>query len=115
MIVTEKDGEIRNWINKNKDKHKWVTHTMLDLYAKHYHQEQVKKLNIDDVSKCDNPHCLDGVFRRSFFDEFNYPLSEVQRKWLRRTVTVFFSLLIMPIGAIIGLCEMTSDWYKRCW
>ena len=62
MIVTEKDREIRNWINKNKDKHKWVTHTMLDLYAKHYYQEQVKKLNIDDVSKepieewemCDN-------------------------------------------------------------
>jgi hypothetical protein len=49
MIVTEKDREIRNWINKNKDNHKWVTHTMLDLYAKHYHQEQVEKLNIDDV------------------------------------------------------------------
>ena len=52
MIVTEKDREIRNWINKNKDKHKWVTHTMLDLYAKHYYQEQVKTLNIDDVSNC---------------------------------------------------------------
>jgi len=51
MIVTEKDMEIRNWVNKNKDKHKWVTHTMLDLYAKHYHQEQVKKLNIEDVSE----------------------------------------------------------------
>jgi hypothetical protein len=56
MIVTEKDREIRNWINKNKDKHKWVTHTMLDLYAKHYHQEQVEKLNIDDVSKCQHPY-----------------------------------------------------------
>jgi hypothetical protein len=29
---------------------------MLDLYAKHYHQEQVEKLNIDDVSKCQHPY-----------------------------------------------------------
>ena len=62
MIVTEKDGEIRNWINKNKDKHKWVTHTMLDLYAKHYHQEQVKKLNIDDVSSSTEFKVWDDLF-----------------------------------------------------
>jgi hypothetical protein len=25
------------------------------------HRELVKKLKIDDVSKCDNTHCIDGV------------------------------------------------------
>ena len=59
--------------------------------------------------------CDIHVVRRSFFDEFNYPLDKVERKWLRRTVTVILSLFIMPIGAIIGLFEMTSKWYNRCW
>ena len=70
MIVTEKDREIRNWINKNKDKHKWVTHTMLDLYANHYHQEQVKKLNIEDVSK--SFYCNDANIDRA---AENYPVN----------------------------------------
>jgi hypothetical protein len=68
MIVTEKDREIRNWINKNKDKHKWVTHTMLDLYAKHYHQEQVEKLNIDDVSKKQIEEAKKIAYDKGFYD-----------------------------------------------
>lgn len=52
---------------------------------------------------------------RSFCDEFNYPLNEVQRHWLRRLATVLLSLIVMPVGAFMGLREYTSEWYEDCW
>ena len=53
--------------------------------------------------------------RRSFFQEFDYPLDKVQRKWLRRSVTLLLSPILIIAGALFGAFEMGKQWFDECW
>ena len=53
--------------------------------------------------------------KRSFFQEFEYPLDKVQRKWLRRSVTLLLSPIIIIAGALFGSFEMGKQWFDECW
>ena len=55
------------------------------------------------------------IVRRSFFDEFKQPLDKVQRVWLRRTFLILNLIILIPLGAFVGIFEMTKRWFKECW
>lgn len=48
-------------------------------------------------------------------DDLKAPLDEVQRWWIRKPVVIIFTLLTIPIGALVGACEMTVELWKDCW
>lgn len=52
---------------------------------------------------------------RGFFKEFDYPLDEVQRKWLRRGATLLLSPIIIIVGALFGALELGKQWFDECW
>jgi len=52
---------------------------------------------------------------RPFFNEFKYPLDQVQRKWLRRSGIIILTPLSLVLGAIAGIIDFTKEWYKDCW
>lgn len=53
--------------------------------------------------------------RRSFLQEFDYPLDKVQRKWLRRSATLLLSPILIIAGALLGAFEMGKKWFDACW
>jgi hypothetical protein len=71
-------------------------------------------MNVDS-KKEQNKQCTIPVVRRSFFDEFNYPLDKVQRKWLRRSATLFLSPLLIMTGAVFGAYDLGKQWFDECW
>ncbi len=62
-----------------------------------------------------NPQSCQTNVRRSFFQEFDYPLDKIQRKWLRRSITILFSPILIIGGALFGAFEMGKKWFDECW
>jgi len=48
-------------------------------------------------------------------DDLKAPLDKVQRWWIRRPTVMIFTLLTIPIGALVGAYELTVKFYKECW
>jgi len=55
--------------------------------------------------------CTIPVVRRSFWNEFKYPLDKVQRPWLRRFALIGLTPAIIIAGILYGFIEMYND----CW
>ena len=62
-----------------------------------------------------NPPLQQTAVRRSFLQEFEYPLDKVQRKWIRRPITLLFSPILIIAGALFGAFEMGKQWFDECW
>lgn len=72
--------------------------------------------NKNETSNQDNNSALHKAnVRRSFFQEFNYPLDKVERKWLRRSATILLSPILIIAGALFGAFEMGKYWFNECW
>lgn len=69
----------------------------------------------EDSKNNETEQCTRPVVRRSFFDEFNYPLDKVQRKWLRRSATLLLSPIIIIAGALFGAFDLGKQWFDECW
>ncbi len=67
------------------------------------------------MNKEQNPQSCQTDVRRSFFQEFDYPLDKVQRNWLRRIVTLLLSPILIIAGALFGAFEMGKHWFDECW
>ncbi len=52
---------------------------------------------------------------KTLLEDLNAPLDKIDRKWLRRTILVILTIIIVPIGAIWGSCTMLSKMYSDCW
>lgn len=48
-------------------------------------------------------------------EDLNSSLDKVERKWIRRPVTIFFLILIIPLGALLGIIDRVEDWFEKCW
>lgn len=68
-----------------------------------------------DSKNTETEQCAIPSVRRSFWNEFKHPLDKVKRNWLRRTFTILNLILIIPLGACIGVWEITRKWFKDCW
>ena len=67
------------------------------------------------MNTAENPKLTITRVRRSFFSEFKHPLDKVERVWLRRTFVILNLILIIPLGALAGVFEITERWFKKCW
>lgn len=60
---------------------------------------------------------------QSIWNDFNSPLNEVERKWIRRPITIFLSLVLIPLctiyGALAGVQEAFKEFIEHflidCW
>jgi hypothetical protein len=52
---------------------------------------------------------------RDFWSEFNYPLDQVQRVWLRRLVIIALFPIFTILGAFFGAINLTRDWFNESW
>lgn len=68
-----------------------------------------------NLNTSQNPSLQQPDVRRSFLQEFDYPLDKVQRKWLRRSATLLLSPILIIAGALLGAFEMGKKWFDACW
>lgn len=56
---------------------------------------------------------------RRFKDEFNVELNEIDRSWLRKSVTIYLSLIIIGLSPLIGMVDTLISWWNDfllpCW
>jgi hypothetical protein len=60
---------------------------------------------------------------QSIWDDFNSPLNKVEREWVRRFITIFFSLILVPFciiygiigGALSGVKEAFGEFLEHFW
>lgn len=52
---------------------------------------------------------------KPFFKDINQSLEKVERKWVRRPVTILFIPIVIVGGAIFGSYDFIRDWIKKCW
>ena len=69
--------------------------------------QNIEKSNIKALSKAN--------VRRSFWDEFNYPLNKVERKWLRRSALIIITPIAILLGMIAGVIDLIEQLYNDCW
>jgi len=52
-------------------------------------------------------------------EDLNQPLLDVERNWLRKSVTGILAVLLLPITVILGLIETFRTWWVDfvvcCW
>ena len=52
---------------------------------------------------------------KTFKEDWNSPLNEVERAWIRRPVVLIFTPFIIIAGAISGIIELCGKIYEDCW
>lgn len=62
-----------------------------------------------------NTHVGGSTYSKTFRQDIFGPLDEVQRVWLRRTGTILMTPLIVALGIVAGILELSAEWYRRCW
>jgi len=48
-------------------------------------------------------------------EDLKAPLDKVQRWWIRRPSMLILTVIIMPVGALSGICSLTREWFEDCW
>lgn len=55
----------------------------------------------------------------TIIDDLNRPLPDVENVILRRVVTIFLSIIIIPLAMLYGICKAAewfiNNWIKPCW
>ena len=73
----------------------------------------------ENLNTPQTPPLQQRAIRRSFLQEFEYPLDKVQRKWIRRPIILLFSPILIIAGALFGALfgafEMGKQWFDECW
>ena len=57
--------------------------------------------------------------KKSFIEDLNSPLNEVERNWLRKIATICITILSIPLFLILGFYEAFTKGviplFKECW
>jgi len=48
-------------------------------------------------------------------DDLKVPLDKVQRWWIRRPNMLILLVVVIPLGALYGICKLTKQWFEDCW